>query len=109
MKWNDIEMIDGEFYFVDVERWRDNEPNEWLFVYKENQDYTTEHYCAAKINQVDNSLCSIYDNGHVCRESSIIDLRPATQEDMRRFWDYLGRWDYNYSLNTKKLRHVGRG
>ena len=31
MKWNDVEMIDGEFYFVDVKRWRDNEPNEWVF------------------------------------------------------------------------------
>ena len=105
MKWNDVEMIDGEFYFVDVKRWRDNEPNEWVFVYKENQDYVTEQYCAAKVSRDD--YCSIYDRGHVCDESQIINLRPATQEDMNRFWDYLDRWNYRYCLNTKKLRHVG--
>ena len=109
MKWNDVEMIDGEFYFVDVSRWRDNEPNEWVFAYKENQDYVTEHYCAARINQVDNNRCSIYDGGHVCDKSAIIDLRPATPKDVNRFWDYLDRWNYRYNLNTKKLRHVGRG
>lgn len=109
MKWNDVEMVDGEFYFVDVARWRDNEPNEWMFVYKENQDYVTEHYCAARIHQVDNDRCSIYDNGHVCSESSIIYLRPATQDEINRFFDYLDRWGYRYNLNTKKLRHVGRG
>ncbi len=108
MKWNDVELIDGEFYFVDVRRWIDNEPNEWVFVYKENQDYVTGHYCSARINQVDNSICSIYDRGHVCDESSILYLRPATQEDMNRFWAYLDRWGCRYNLNNKKLRHVGR-
>jgi hypothetical protein len=102
-------MIDGEFYFVDVERWRDNEPNEWVFAYEENQDYVTNHYCAVRIDQVHDSICSIYDTGRVCEESSILDLRPATQEDINRFWDYLDRWNYRYCLNTKKLRHVGRG
>lgn len=108
MKWNDVEMIDGEFYFVDVSRWRDNEPNEWIFVYKENEDYVTEHHCTAKISQVDDGVCSIYDDGHVCEESSIIHLRPATQDDINRFFDYLDRFGYRYCLNTKKLRHVGR-
>ena len=107
MKWNDVEMIDGKFYFVDVVRWRDDEPNEWVFAYKENQDYVTEHYCAARITQVNTNLSSSYDNGHVCGESAILYLRPATQEDMNRFWDYLDRWGYKYSVNTKKLRHVG--
>ena len=106
MKWNDVEMIDGEFYLVEVERWRDNEPNEWVFVYKEIQGYLTRHYCAACISQSCDSVCSIYDCGYVCEESQIVNLRPATQEDMNRFWDYLDRWDYSYSLNTKKLRHV---
>lgn len=107
MKWNDVEMIDGEFYFVDVERWRDNEPNEWVFAYKENNDYVTEHYCTTKVNGW--RQCSIYENGHVCSDSSIINLRHATQDEINRFFDYLDRWDYRYSLNTKKLRHVGRG
>lgn len=106
MKWNDVEMIDGEFYFVDVARWRANEPNEWVFAYKENQDFITEHYCAAMVSR--NDTCSIYDYGHVCSESAIIDLRIATQDDMNRFFDYLDRWNYRYCLNTKKLRHVGR-
>lgn len=108
MKFNFVEMVDGEFYFVDVRRWVDNEPNEWVFAYKENSNLLTEHYCSARINQVDNSICSIYNNGHVCSESSILDLRPATQEEINRFFDYLDRWNYRYCLNTKKLRHVGR-
>lgn len=109
MKWNDVEMIDGEFYFVDVKRWRNNEPNEWVFAYKENQVDVTKHYCAACISQDCDNLYSIYGDGFVCSESKIINLRHATQEEMRRFWDYLDRWDYRYCLNTKKLRHVGRG
>ena len=109
MRWNDVELIDGEFYFVDVRRWRDNEPNEWVFVYKDNQYYVTEHYCAARINQVDNSLCSIYDYEVVCNDSAIVNLRPATQVEINSFFDYLDRWHYRYNLNTKKLRHVGRG
>ena len=109
MKWNDVEMIDGEFYFVDVKRWLDNEPNEWIFVYKENQYCVTDHYCTAKISQYDNSLCSIYGYGHVCNESAIINLRPAPQEEVNRFFDYLNRWNYRYNLNTKKLRNVGIG
>ena len=104
MKWNDVEMVDGEFYFVDVTRWRDNEPNEWVFTYKENCDYATEHYCSAKLSGYEN--CSIYDYGHVCSNSSIISLRPATQEEINRFFDYLRRWNYRYSLNTKNLRYV---
>ena len=76
-------------------------------MYKENQDYVTEQYCAAKVSR--DGYCSIYDRGHVCDASQIINLRPATQEDMNRFWDYLDRWNYRYNLNTKKLRHVGRG
>ena len=109
MRWNDVELIDGEFYFVDVKRWSDNEPNEWVFAYKENTERLTRHHVAANINDNGGSVCSIYDFGFVCEDSSIIDLRPATQEDMLRFWDYIDRWNYRYNLNTKKLRYVGRG
>lgn len=109
MKWSDVEMIDGEFYFVNVARWRENEPNEWVFAYKENNDYATEHYCTAKISSTHEGLTSIYDFGHVCSDSSIINLRHATQDEINRFFDYLDRWNYRYNLNTKKLRHVGRG
>ena len=109
MKWNDVEMIDGEFYFVDIERWGDNKPNEWVFEYKKNADALTRHYVAAKISSYDDSISSVYDFGYVCNDSTIIYLRPATQEDMNRFWEYLDRCGYRYNLNTKKLRHVGRG
>lgn len=109
MKWNNVEMIDGEFYFVDVARWNDNEPNEWVFAYNENMSDVTNLYVAAKISTIRTDFHSIYDVGHVCSESSILNLRPATQEDMNRFWEYLDRWNYRYNLNTKKLRHVGRG
>ncbi len=107
MKWNDVELIDGEFYFVDIVRWRDNEPNEWIFVYKENPDFVTEHYCTVKISG--ERHCSIYESGHVCCDSSIIYLRPATRAEINSFFDYLYGWNYRYNLNTKKLCHVGRG
>lgn len=107
MKWNDIEMIDGKFYIVDVARWSDNEPNEWVFAYNENMNYVTGHYVTAKISNIGTDFSSIYDFGHVCSESQILNLRPATPEDMRRFWDYLNSWNYRYCLNTKRLRHVG--
>lgn len=107
MKWKDVELIDGEFYFVDVARYSDNEPNEWVFVYKENRNCTTEHYCAAKISSKETTFSSIYGIGYLCSESRIAELRRATQEDIKRFFEYLDKWGCRYSLNTKKLRHVG--
>lgn len=108
MKWNDVEMIDGKFYVVEVKRWRDGEPNNWVFAYKDNMDFETKHYVCVKIIETDNSVSAVYGDGnHVCSSTSIISLRPATQEDMDYFWDYLDRWGYKYSVNTKKLRNVG--
>lgn len=107
MKWNDVELVDGKFYFVKVERWADGEPNNWVFAYKDNNDFITEHYVSAKISDTSCSVCSVYEYGHVCSRNNIIYLRPATREDMDAFWSYLDNWDYKYSLNTKKLRYVG--
>lgn len=106
MKWKDIELIDGKFYFVEVERWGDGFPNNWVFAYKDNNDFITQHYVSAKISDTNCSACSVYDSGPVCCRTSIISLRPATSEDMDAFWSYLDRWDYKYCLNTKKLRDV---
>ena len=106
MKWNDVELVDGKFYFVEVKRWSDGEPNYWVFAYKDNNERITEHYVSAKITNT--RLCSVYDSGRVCCMDRIISLRPTTREDMDAFWSYLDRWDYKYSLNTKKLRYVGR-
>lgn len=78
-----------------------------MFAYKENNDYVTNHYCTAKISSTHEGLISIYDFGHVCQGYSIVDLRVANEDDMRRFWDYLYSRGYRYNLNTKKLRHVG--
>lgn len=108
MKWNDIELVDGKFYFVEVRRWSDGLPNNWVFAYKDNNDFITNHYVSAKITDTDNGVCSVYNEGHVCCMDKIISLRPATREDMNAFWSYLDRWGYKYSLNTKKLRYVGR-
>lgn len=107
MKWNEVELVDGKFYFVEVARWYDHEPNEWVFAYKDNNVWATEHYVSAKITDTDNGVCSVYGSGHVCCRDKIIYLRPATIDDMDCFWNYLSRWDYKYSLNTKKLRYVG--
>jgi hypothetical protein len=110
MKWNDVEMIDGKFYFVEVERWLDNEPNEWVFMFKDNnENCITRHYCSAKITNDSDSHCAIYDYGFICDDSKILGVRPATQEDMGCFYKYLQKWDYRFNLNTKKLRHVERG
>lgn len=104
MKWDEVELVDGKFYFVEVERWRDGLPNNWVFAYKDNNDWITEHYVSAKIT--DTSVRSVYGSGHVCCRDKIIYLRPATREDMDAFWSYLDYWGYKYSLNTKKLRDV---
>lgn len=106
MKWNDVELIDGKFYFIDIKRWVDNKPNEWVFAHKKNTEHLTRHHVAVKISDNSDSVSSIYDFGFVCEDSSIIDLHPATQEEMTRFFDYLNRWGYRYNLNTKKLRYV---
>lgn len=108
MKWNDVELVDGKFYFVEVERWYDGKPNNWVFAYKDNMGFETEHYISVKITDTDSSVCGVYCDSHVCCSTKIISLRPATREDMDAFWSYLDRWNYKYSLNTKKLRYVGR-
>lgn len=106
MKWNNVEMVDGELYFIDIKRWSANEPNEWVFAYKENTEYFTRHHVAARISDINKRVYSVYDYGFVCDNDSIIHLRKATQEDITRFDDYLDKWNYRYSLNTKRLRHV---
>lgn len=106
MKWKDVELIDGEFYFVEVERWRDGKPDNWVFAYKDNNIFITNLYVCAKITDINSRVCSVYDFGFVCSGERIVSLRPATREDMDAFWDYLGRWGRKYNLNTKKLRHV---
>lgn len=108
MNWNDVELVDGKFYFVEVERWYDGLPNDWVFAYKDNNDCITNHYVSAKISDAYCSVCSVYDGGCVCCRDKIISLRPATLDDMDAFWSYLDRCGYKYSLNTKKLRHVER-
>lgn len=107
MKWNDVELVDGKFYFVEVERWEDGLPNIWVFAYKDNNDFITNHYVSAKITDIDSGVCSIYGYCHVCCRDKIISIRPATPNDMDYFWDYLDRWGYKYSVNTKTLRYVG--
>lgn len=107
MKWNDVELVDGKFYFVEVKRWSDDEPNNWVFAYKDDNGFITNHYVCAKITETDDSICCVFGDGHICFSTKIISLRPTTREDMDAFWSYLDRWDYKYSINTKKLRHVG--
>lgn len=110
MKWNDVELVDGEFYFIEVERWGDGLPNNWVFAYKDNVFFETEHYVCAKIDGSASNVCSVYgDCNHICCSTKIVSLRPVTLDDMDAFWSYLDYWGYKYSLNTKKLRHVGRG
>lgn len=106
MKWNDVELIDGKFYVVEAKRWRNDQTNNWIFAYKDNNDFETNIYVCARITDTDSSVCSIYDDGYLCRSDRIVSLRPATREDMDYFWHCLSRVGYKYSLNTKKLRHV---
>ena len=109
MKWNEVELIDGKFYFIEVKPWADGRPNHWVFAYRDNMEFETEHYVCAKIVGCDSSVCSVYGGcNHVCCSTKIISLRPATCEDMDDFWSYLDSWGYKYNINTKKLRHVGR-
>lgn len=107
MKWNDVELVDGKFYFVEVERWNDGKPNNWLFSYKENELFLTKHYVAVKVCAHYGRYGSVYDSGHVCSRNKIVSIRPATRDDMDYFWDYLSRLGYKYSVNTKTLRYVG--
>lgn len=99
-------MVDGKFYFVEVKRWSNDEPNDWVFSYKDNGLITSHHVCA-KITETDKRVCGVYGVGYLCQSDNIVSLRPASREDMDAFWSYLDRWGYKYCLNTKKLRHVG--
>lgn len=107
MKWNDVELVDGKFYFVEVKRWGDGLPNNWVFAYKDNNFFITNHRVCAKITETDNRVCGVYGDGHICQSDKIVSLRPASREDMDAFWSYLDEWGYKYCLNTKKLRYVG--
>lgn len=82
-------------------------PNDWVFAYKDNNDFITNNHVCAKITNADSRMSCVYDDVFVCSGDKIVSLRPATREDMDAFWSYLDRWDYKYCLNTKKLRYVG--
>lgn len=110
MKWKDVEMIDGEFYVVDVRGKLRFDASSWVYSFKDDGSdrFTFCHVCA-KIHTCDtrSHTNSIFGGGLICHNDEIENIRPATQEDMDYFWDYLDIWKYKYSLNTKKLRYVG--
>lgn len=108
MKWNGVELIDGEFYFVELKRWSDCLPNEWVFVYKENVDDLTKHYCAVKVSQ-ENCLHPVFGHGRLCEDFLILDLRIANQDDMSRFWERLDKFGFYYNSNTKYLFQLREG
>ena len=85
MKWNDVELVDGKFYFVEVKRWSNDKPNDWVFAYKDNNDFITKHYVCAKITNTDSSVRGIWGFGFVCNNEKIASLRPATRDDMDYF------------------------
>ena len=100
MKWSDVELIDGKFYVADI--------CSRVFAFKNDNSerFTLCHVCAKFVSS-ETSINAIYDGGLICHNDEIKNIRPATREDMDYFWDYLSRWGYKYSLNTKKLRYVG--
>lgn len=67
MKWNDVELVDGKFYFVEVRRWSNGEPNNWVFAYRDNNCFITQHYVCAKI---EGSYISFYKKGWNERKES---------------------------------------
>lgn len=107
MKWNDVELIDGKFYVVDIRARMGFSSSSWVFAFKNDNSgrFTFCHVCAKFLNSVTFSN-AVYGGGLICSNNEIKDIRPATREDMDYFWDYLSRWGYKYSLNTKKLRHA---
>ena len=108
MKWNDVELVDGKFYVVNVRDRMGFNSSCWVFAFKNDNSerFALCHVCA-KLVSSETSINSIYSGGLICHNNEIKNIKPATREDMDYFWNYLSRWDYKYSLNTKKLRYVG--
>lgn len=109
MKWNDVELVDGKFYVVDTRGSMRFNSNSWVFAFKNDntERFTFCHVCAKFLSSETSSM-AIYNGGLICSNNEIKNIRPATREDMDYFWNYLSRWGFKYSLNTKKLRYVGR-
>jgi len=85
MKWNDVELVDGKFYAVETKRCDNDETRNWVFAYKDNNDFATKVYVCARITDPDSSFGSVYSNGHICSNDMIVSLRPATRDDMDYF------------------------
>lgn len=102
MVWNDVELVDGMFYVVTLT----NDPNMWVFQYKEHLSLVTNHHVCACI-QCNGRTSHVYESGYVCSNRSINTLRPCTNDDLKMFFDYIDEWNFSYNLQTKKLKYVG--
>ena len=109
MKWNDVELVDGKFYVVDTRGSIRFNSSSWVFAFKNDNSgrFTSCHVGVKFVNSVTSSM-AFYNGGLVCGNNEIKNIRPATREDMDYCWDYLSRWGFKYSLNTKQLHYVGR-
>lgn len=103
MKWNDVELVDGKFYFVEVKRWRNGEPNDWVFAYKDNNDFITNSYVSAKITNEDSSMICVYDDGFTYRHNRIV----CTDDRIRHIRfpnkNHFAIWNRTFPDNLKCL------
>lgn len=111
MKWNDVDLIDGRFYVINITPWGNEHDNNWIFSFKDNTNndltlcYVSSYFGSDRISRV--VRAHSYIGGRVCNNYDISSLREATYVEVRQYLKALMECGYHYNLNTKKCRDFG--
>jgi hypothetical protein len=106
-QWNDIELVDGRFYIVEITPWNDGHKNRWIYSFRANlheyftQGYVSAYFGSSGISEISRSHA--YTSGRVCSNDDVISLREATYDEIREFLKALSSIGYEYNLNTRKV------
>lgn len=105
--WNDIELVDGRFYIIEITPWGDGHENNWIYSFRSNLHddwtlcYVSSYFGSDAISQITSS--HTYAGGRVCSNSDIRSIREATYDEVRAYIKALGNIGMFYNLNTRKI------
>ncbi len=86
------EMVDGEIYYAKTNL------VEWIYIYKRNNTFKTNHYVA-----ILNNFLMEFDNVCTTQTDDIKELRKATDEEKRLFFEMIEKNGRKWDADKKEL------
>lgn len=109
--WNDIELVDGRFYMIEINGWHKGHINKWIYSFRANlhcnytQSYVSAYLGGGDLHNIPRAC--MYTDGRVCSNNEVLSIREATNDEVRDFVKSLRERGYHYNLNTRKVRDYG--